>query len=84
MPGSLILFDLGYFSFAWFDYLTQMGYCYICRWREKTTYRIIHTYYRHHEILDAVVWLGASKGAHAGHAVRLVRRWRMASSFGST
>jgi len=73
MPGSLILFDLGYFSFAWFDYLTQMGYCYICRWREKTTYRIIHTNYRHHEILDAVVWLGASKGAHAGHAVRLVR-----------
>ena len=83
MPGSLILFDLGYFSFAWFDYLTQMGYCYICRWREKTTYRIIHTYYRHHEILDAVV---GSEPAKEPMPV-MQSAWcalAMASSFGST
>jgi hypothetical protein len=71
--GSLILFDLGYFSFPFFDYLTQMGYWYISRLREKTTYRILHTYYRHEGILDAVVWLGSSHGARAGYAVRLVR-----------
>ena len=50
-----------------------MGYWYISRLREKTTYRILHTYYRHEGILDAVVWLGSSHGARAGHAVRLVR-----------
>jgi hypothetical protein len=71
--GSLILFDLGYFRFPWFDYLTQMGYWFVSRLREKTTYRILHTYYRHEGILDAVVWLGSSHGARAGHAVRLVR-----------
>ena len=71
--GSLLLFDLGYFSFAWFDYLDLMGYFYISRLREKTTYRIQHTYYRHEGILDAVIWLGSPKGARAGHAVRLVR-----------
>jgi hypothetical protein len=74
-PGSLLLFDLGYFSFPWFDYLTQMGLWYISRLREKTTYQLIHTYYRHEGILDALVWLGSPKGAHAGHAVRLVRFW---------
>ena len=77
VAGSLILFDLGYFSFAWFDYLTQMGYYYISRYREKTTYQLIHTYYSHEGILDALVWLGASRNtaAHAGYAVRLVRFW---------
>ena len=77
VAGSLILFDLGYFSFAWFDYLTQMGYYYISRYREKTTYQLIHTYYSHEGILDALVWLGSSRAsaAHAGYAVRLVRFW---------
>ncbi len=70
---SLILFDLGYFSFAWFDYLTSMGYWWISRLREKTSYQLIHVYYRHHEILDALVWLGSKHGPHAGRAVRLVR-----------
>lgn len=71
--GSLILFDLGYFSFPWFDSLTQQGYWYISRLREKTTSRLLHTYYRHEGILDALVWLGSPKGARAGYAVRLVR-----------
>ncbi len=29
--GRLILFDLGYFSFPWFDDLTQMQYGFVCR-----------------------------------------------------
>jgi hypothetical protein len=71
--GSLILFDLGYFSFPWFDYLTQMQYWFVCRLREKTTYQLQHVFYRHEGILDALVWLGSSHGARAGHLVRLVR-----------
>jgi hypothetical protein len=70
---SLLLFDLGYFCFAWFDYLTQMHFWFVCRLREKTTYQIVHTFYRHEGILDALVWLGSSHGARAGHLVRLVR-----------
>lgn len=70
---SLLLFDLGYFSFPWFDYLTERGYWWISRLREKTSYRLLHVHYRHHEILDALVWLGSAHGSRAGYAVRLVR-----------
>jgi len=70
---SLLLFDLGYFSFPFFDYLTERGYFWISRYREKTNYRLLHVYYRHHEILDALVWLGCEQGVRSGYAVRLVR-----------
>ena len=70
---SLLLFDLGYFSFPLFDYLTERGYYWISRYREKTHYTILHEYYRHGVILDALVWLGSAHGPRAGQAVRLVR-----------
>jgi hypothetical protein len=70
---SLLLFDLGYFSFAWFDYLTQSHYWFVSRLREKVSYRLVHTYYRHEGILDAVIWLGAHRANRAGERVRLVR-----------
>jgi len=70
---SLLLFDLGYFSFPWFDYLSERGFYWISRYREKTGYQLLHVYYRHQEILDALVWLGSPHVARAGYAVRLVR-----------
>ncbi len=72
-PFSLLLFDLGSFSFPWLDYLTQLSYYFVCRLREKTTYRLAHVFYQHEGILDALVWLGSPKGARCGHLVRLVR-----------
>ena len=70
---SLLLCDLGYFSFPWFDYLTERGFYWISRYREKTCYRLVHVSYQHGVILDAVVWLGSAHGPRAGRAVRLVR-----------
>lgn len=70
---SLLLFDLGYFSFPLFDYLSEREMFWISRYREKTRYQVIHEYYRHGVILDAVVWLGSAHGPRAGRAVRLVR-----------
>lgn len=70
---SLLLGDLGYFSFPWFDYLTERGYYWISRYRERTCYRLVHVYYQHGVILDALVWLGSAHGPRAGPAVRLVR-----------
>lgn len=69
----LLLFDLGYFSFPLFDYLTERGYYWISRYRQKTCYQILHVYYQQGVILDAVVWLGSAHGARAARAVRLVR-----------
>jgi len=70
--GTLLLFDLGYFAFWFFDTLTDRGIWWISRYRENTSYQIVHTFYRHNEVLDALVWLGTRKNAPA-HLVRLVR-----------
>jgi hypothetical protein len=70
--GSLLLFDLGYFSFSFFDTLTQRKLWWVSRYRESTSYSIAHVFYRHCEVLDALVWLGTGQ-KQARHLVRLVR-----------
>jgi len=70
--GSLILADLGYFAFAWFDALTDRGYHWLSRLRSKTSYETLHVFYQDAWVLDAVVWLGAYRADRAAHAVRLV------------
>ncbi len=71
-PGSLLLADLGYFAFAWFDDLTRLGYFWISRMRAKTSYTVLHVLYQADGVLDAIVWLGAHRADRAGQAVRLV------------
>jgi hypothetical protein len=70
--GSLILADLGYFAFAWFDALTDAGYWWLSRLRNKTSYEIRHVFYQDAQVLDALVWLGAHRADRAAHAVRLL------------
>ena len=71
--GSLILADLGYFGFAWFDDLTDAGHWWVSRLREKTSYELLHAHYREGDTLDALVWLGEHRADRAKHAVRLVQ-----------
>lgn len=70
--GALILMDLGFFSFPWFDQLTAEGYFWISRLRQKTTYRVLHTFYRNGETFDGLVQLGAYRADRTRYAVRLV------------
>lgn len=70
--GTLILADLGYFGFAWFDWLTDHNYWWVSRLRAKTSYEIIHTFYQEGKTFDGIVWLGVHHTDHAAHAVRLV------------
>jgi hypothetical protein len=69
----LLLFDLGYFAFAWFDDLTDAGRWWVGRLREKTSYEVVHVAYQDGDTLDALVWLGAHRADRAKHAVRLVQ-----------
>jgi len=69
---SLILADLGYFAFAWFDDLTDQGYYWLSRLRSKTSYTVQHVFYQTEDIFDALVWLGAYRADKAAHLVRLV------------
>jgi len=71
--GSLLLADLGYFAFEWFDRLTKEGYYWVSRYKEKVSYEIIHTFYQHGETIDALVWLGKHRSDRAGYAVRFVQ-----------
>jgi hypothetical protein len=71
-PGSLVLADLGYFGFAWFDWLTDADYFWVSRLREKTSYALIHCYYARGDTFDGLVWLGAHRAARSAHAVRLI------------
>lgn len=64
---TLVLADLGYFSFRWFDELTELGYSWISRVKENTSVVVLHTYYQAGDTFDRLVWLGAwnIKGKYA-------------------
>jgi hypothetical protein len=70
--GSLVLADLGYFGFAWFDDLTAHGLWWVSRLRQQTSYRVVHTFAQHGDTFDGLVWLGAYRADRSRHLVRLV------------
>ena len=70
--GTLVLADMGYFGFKWFDDMTDGGYWWISRLRARTSYEVIHTYYQDGDTFDGLIWLGAYRADRAAHAVRLV------------
>jgi DDE family transposase len=69
--GALILADLGYFGSRWFDDLTDRGFWWVSRLREKTSSEVLHVHYQRNDTLDAIVWLGTYRADRAKHAVRL-------------
>lgn len=72
-PGTLVLCDLGYFSFRFFDDLTDQGLWWVTRVRARTSYTVIHTFAQHGETFDGIVWLGAYRADQAAHPVRLIQ-----------
>jgi hypothetical protein len=72
-PGSLILADLGYFGFAWFDQISAATCWWISRLRAKTSTIVRHVHYQDETTFDGLVWLGAYRSDKAAHLVRLVR-----------
>lgn len=71
--NSLILADLGYFSFPWFDDLTDHGYWYVSKLRRKTSYTRKHVLSAHGQIRDELVWLGKYRSDRAKHLVRRIQ-----------
>lgn len=71
-PGSLILADLGYFAFPWFDELIEAGYAFVSRLRTRTSTETIHVFTDQAGVRDELVWLGAHRADRAAHAMRLV------------
>jgi hypothetical protein len=71
--GTLLLFDRGYLSFAWFDELTQQRLWWISRYANHASYQVRHVLYQGDGVLDAIVWLGRYRADRAKYPVRLVQ-----------
>jgi len=69
---SLVLADQGYFSFPWFDDLTEAKYWYVSKCRAKTSFLCCHTLTRTTHVTDELVWLGAYRADRAKHLVRRI------------
>src|SRR5438105_6875714 len=72
-PRSLILADLGYFGFPWFDWLTDQGYWWLSRLRERTSYEVVSILLEQSDVLDALIWLGAYRSDRSKNLVRLIQ-----------
>ncbi|MBA3275549.1 MAG: transposase, partial [Chloroflexia bacterium] len=70
--GSLILADLGYFGFEWFDDLLDAGFSFVSRLRAKTTTKVVHVLSAEGGVRDELVWLGTYRADQAKHLQRLI------------
>lgn len=70
--GNMYVFDLGYFAFPFFDYLTERFCYFVSRLRSKTSYKIIQTLVEGPHYRDQIIYLGKYRADRAAHPVRLV------------
>jgi hypothetical protein len=71
-PGTLVVADLGYFGFRWFDTLTERELFWLSRERRKSSVVPVHTFYRSDQLVEELVWLGAHRADRAKHLVRRI------------
>jgi DDE family transposase len=71
-PGSLVLLDLGYFSFQLFDELTDDGLWFVTRMRAGTTTEEDHVLCQQAGLRDSLVWLGVHRANQARHRMRRI------------
>lgn len=70
--GGLLVFDLGFFKFPWFDQFTEQGKYFLTRVRQKTAYRVVQTLSSGPRYRDELVQLGAYRSYPCRHRLRLV------------
>ncbi len=60
---------------AFLDWLTDAGYWFVSRLKEKTSYQLLHTFIQDETqgYLDVLIWLGAYRSDRAAHAMRLIQ-----------
>ncbi len=70
--NSLVVMDLGYFAFAFFDTLTATGRWFVTRLRAKTSFTVERVLQEHPHVRDRLVQLGRYRSNPSEHPVRLI------------
>jgi hypothetical protein len=71
-PHSLLVFDLGYFAFSFFDALTEQDCWFVTRQRHKTSYQVQQVLLNRPRLRDRIVHLGNYRANPSKHSVRLI------------
>lgn len=70
--GGLVVFDLGFFSFLWFDDFTEQQKYFVTRMRHKTAYRTLAVLSQSPYYRDELVKLGQYRSNPCRHPLRMV------------
>lgn len=70
--GSMVVFDTGFFSFPFFDRVTQQAKFFVTRFREKTAYRVVWVLSEGPRYRDQIVEFGQYRSNPCHERVRLV------------
>lgn len=70
--GALVVFDLGLFSFAWFDAFSDQGKFFVTRMRAKTAYKVVKVLAQGQHYRDQIIELGQYRSNPCRHRLRLV------------
>jgi Transposase DDE domain len=70
--GGLLIFDLGFFKFPWFDAFTQANKFFVTRLREKTSYKVIRSLANAPFYRDEIINMGEYRSNPCQRQVRLV------------
>ena len=72
IEGALLIFDLGFFSFPFFDRLTEAQIAFVTRLREKTAYQGVEVLSVGQWYRDEIIEVGQYRSHPCRHRVRLV------------
>jgi Transposase DDE domain len=70
--GTLLLFDLGFYGFGWFDWLTEHTVWFVSRAREVAAYDITRRLVDTERVRDCIIQFGKYHSSPCKHPVRLV------------
>jgi hypothetical protein len=70
--GGLLVFDLGFFKFLWFDQFSEADKFFLTRLREKTAYQVVRTLSSGPRYRDELIELGQYRSNPCRHRLRLV------------
>ena len=67
-----MVFDLGFFSFLWFDDFTNQQKFFVTRMREKTAYRTVQVLSQGAAYRDEIIQVGQYRANPCKHPLRMV------------